>query len=98
MRSVQNSKNVVSIDELESDALKVFHSLSEAAEPVVVTKDGKPAGVVMSPAAYEVLTERSRFIAAVKEGTADIAAGRVHSHESVKKQVQVELDALNAEK
>ena len=45
--------------------------------PVVVTQHGKPAGVLLSPKAFDELTERARFVTAVSEGLADAEAGRV---------------------
>jgi predicted transcriptional regulator len=44
------------------------------------TQNGKAAGVLLSPAQLDELSERAKFVAAVDEGFADSEAGRVHSH------------------
>ena len=53
-----------------------------------MTQNGRPAGVLLSPRAFDALTERSRFVSAVAEGLADAEAGRLHSHAEVAKQLR----------
>jgi PHD/YefM family antitoxin component YafN of YafNO toxin-antitoxin module len=43
----------------------------------VITLNGKPAAVVMSPREYDRLTYRARFLRSVEEGMAAADAGRV---------------------
>ena len=50
---------------------------------MVVTQNGRPAAVLLSPKAFDELTERARFVAAVEEGLADAHAGRVVEHADV---------------
>jgi len=49
-------------------------------QPLIITQNGKAAGVLLSPAAFDELTERARLAAAVEEGLADSLAGRVTDH------------------
>jgi PHD/YefM family antitoxin component YafN of YafNO toxin-antitoxin module len=42
----------------------------------VITQNGKPAGVLVSPTEYDRLTERQRFLESVALGLADAEAGR----------------------
>jgi PHD/YefM family antitoxin component YafN of YafNO toxin-antitoxin module len=48
---------------------------------MLLTQNGKPAAVMMSPAEYDRLVEQEhrRFLAAIKAGAEDIKAGRVVS-------------------
>lgn len=39
--------------------------------------------VLLSPAAYDELTERHRFVRAVEQGLADVEAGRVTPHDEI---------------
>ena len=48
--------------------------------PVVVTLNGRPAGMQLSPEASDELTARARFVSSVTEGLGDADAGRAHSH------------------
>ena len=57
--------------------------LRRIAHPLVITQNGKPAGVLLSPAAFDELSERQQFLAAVQEGMADEQAGRGHTTDEV---------------
>ena len=52
-------------------------------QPIVLTQNGKAAGVLLSPAEFDRLTERARFLSAIDEGLEDEREGRVVSHEEV---------------
>lgn len=57
--------------------------LHETGTPIVLTVDGKPEVVVQDAAAYRRLVElaanadRQRAVAAIREGLADVKAGRL---------------------
>jgi prevent-host-death family protein len=38
----------------------------------MITQNGKAAGVLLSPAQFDELSERAKFVASVDEGLADI--------------------------
>jgi PHD/YefM family antitoxin component YafN of YafNO toxin-antitoxin module len=57
----------------------------------VVTLNGKPAAVVMSPREYDLLSYRSRFVEAVSDGLGDAEAGQTFDGEPVVKELLSEL-------
>ncbi len=83
MRGVRMSESFVPISEFKAEAADWLRKLAEGGSPVVVTQNGKPAGVLLSPRAFDELTEQARFVSAVQQGLADAEAGRVRSHASV---------------
>ena len=83
MRSLRVSQNFVPISELKAQAAGWLKKLAQSDDPVVVTQMGRPAAVLLSPKAFDALTERARFVAAVSEGLADADAGRTMPHEEV---------------
>ena len=83
MRPLRVSENIVPVSEFKAKAADWLRRLVESSEPVVITQNGKAAGVLLSPAAYDELTERFRFMRSVEEGLADVEAGRVTPHEEV---------------
>jgi prevent-host-death family protein len=88
MRSVRISEDFVPISEFKAQAADWLRKIGETGAPVVVTQNGKPAGVLLSPEAFDQLTEQARFMSAVNEGLADAEAGRVHSHVEVVKRMK----------
>jgi antitoxin YefM len=87
MRSVRISENFVPISEFKADAADWLRRLAETGTPVIVTQNGRPAGVLLSPRAFDDLTESARFVAAVEEGLADADAGRLRNHATVVKRM-----------
>lgn len=87
MKPVRISENFVPVSEFKAQAAEFLRKLGEGGAPLVVTQNGKPAGVLLSPEAYDELTERARFIAAVNEGLADAKAGRVSTEAAVMKRL-----------
>jgi prevent-host-death family protein len=83
MQPFRISQNIIPVSVFKAKAAEWLRHLAESSEPVVITQNGKAAAVVLSPAAYDELTESSRFRAAVEQGLADVEAGRVTPHEEV---------------
>ena len=92
-RSVRISEDFVPVSEFKAQAADWLRKISETGAPVVVTQYGKPAGVLLSPEAFDELTEQARFVAGVKEGLADADAGRVSSHAKVVKRMKARFQA-----
>ncbi|HEU4410972.1 MAG TPA: type II toxin-antitoxin system Phd/YefM family antitoxin [Polyangiaceae bacterium] len=85
MRPVRVSEDFVPVSEFKAQAAEWLRKAAASGAPVVVTQNGRPAGVLLSPQAFDALTERARFVEAVEEGLADAEAGRVHTHDEVRR-------------
>lgn len=83
MRAVRISEDIVPVSEFKARAADWLKRVAETGHPIVITQNGKAAGVLVSPAEFDRLTERARFISAIDEGLEDEKAGRVVSHEAV---------------
>jgi prevent-host-death family protein len=83
MRPVRISEDIVPVSDFKAQAADWLRHVESTGHPIVITQNGKAAGVLMSPALFDELTERARFVAAVEAGLADADADRVHSHEAV---------------
>ena len=83
MHDSKISKNIISVSEFKSNASGWLRHLSTSRDPLIITLESKPAGVLLSPKTFKKLTQRLRFTKAVDEGLADAENGRVSSHKSV---------------
>src|SRR5262249_27560323 len=77
MKSLQISEDILPIGEFKTRASQVLRTLRESQRPVVITQNGKPTAVLITPEEFDRLHERERFLEAVREGLADSEAGRV---------------------
>lgn len=96
MRGVRIAEDFVPVSELKAQAAEWLRRLAETGAPIVVTQHGKPAGVLLSPGAFDELTERAQFVASVNEGLADADAGRVRPHAAVVKHMRARYGRAKA--
>lgn len=80
MRSLRVSEDIVPISDFKAQASEWLRKVGESGQPLVITQNGKPAGVLLSPESFDELTEKIRFVASIDEGLEDVRAGRVHPH------------------
>jgi prevent-host-death family protein len=73
----------VPVSDFKARAADWLRRVSDTGQPVVITQNGKAAGVLMSPAQFDELTEQLRLVGAIDAGLADAEAGRVHSQAQV---------------
>ena len=85
VKAIRISEGIVPLGEFKARASRLIKELKEEAAPLVITQNGRPAAVMLSPEAYDELRERQEFIEAVATGLADAAAGRVVDHDKVAK-------------
>jgi len=77
MKNFQVSEDIVSLSDFKNQASKMLHQMQHSQRPIIITQNGRPAGVLISPAEFDLFSERSRFIQAVQSGLDDVAQGRV---------------------
>ncbi|MFO8073922.1 MAG: type II toxin-antitoxin system Phd/YefM family antitoxin [Polyangia bacterium] len=83
MSGLKVSEDIVPMSEFKARAKEWLGRVARSGAPVVITQNGRAAGVLLSPRAYDLLTERARFVEAVGEGLTDANAGRVTPHEEI---------------
>ncbi len=76
MREVQVSDGIVPLGEFKAQAAKLLKRIGESGQPMVITQNGRPAGVLLSPREYDRMQERQRFLESIAAGLADAESGR----------------------
>jgi len=77
------------IAEFKGQAAHWLRRLAETGEPVVITQNGRPAGVLLSPSEFDRLQERQRFLESIAKGLADAEAGRLMETRELKRRLVV---------
>lgn len=83
MRALRIAEDFVPISDFKAQASEFLRRAAASGSPLVVTQNGRPAAVLLSPEAFDELTETARFITAVQAGLDDGEAGRVFSDAAV---------------
>ena len=91
MKPMQISRDIVPLARFKSQASRILRQLRDEKRPVVVTQNGQPAAVLLTPEEFDRLQEHDRFLAAIKEGLADSEAGRFVDDETLAAELEAEL-------
>lgn len=83
MSHLRVAEDIVPLSDFKARAAELLKRLAETGAPIVITQNGRAAGVLLSPAEFDALTDRIRFISAVAEGLEDARSGKVVTHESM---------------
>lgn len=87
MKPLRVSEDVVPVGQFKAQAKKWLARASATGQPLVITQNGRPAGVLLSPGEFDRLVERERFLRAVDEGLADAQAGRLVPADEVRQRL-----------
>ena len=91
------SKDIVPVSEFKAQAAEWLRRIAGSGHPLVITQNGKPAGVLLSPAAFDELSETQNFVSAVHQGMEDEKKRRSYSSEEVFEVIEDKIAALEAE-
>ena len=76
MKTISITNDIVPIAEFKTNISKWFKSLKATGHPLIITQNGKPAGVLLSPEDYDALVYKKSFLDSVGKGIADAESGK----------------------
>ena len=79
MKAISINNDIIPIAEFKAGISKWFKSLKDTGHPLIITQNGKPAGVLLTPKDYDELVYRNSFLDSVSRGIADADSGRAYS-------------------
>ena len=82
-RGIHVAEDILAVSDFKAQASKILNGVSENGRPVVITQNGRPAGVLISPEEFDRYREREEFVMAIAEGRRDAADGRVTDAKAV---------------
>ena len=84
MKTISITNDIVPIAEFKSSISKCFKNLKNSRHPLIITQNGKPAGVLLSPNDYDELVYRKSFLDSLERGISDADSGRTYRTEEIK--------------
>lgn len=87
MKQLNISKDIVPISEFKSSLSKWLKNIQNTGHPLVITQNGRPAGVLLSPSEYDELVYKRHFLDSVNRGISDAESGNVYSTKELKKEL-----------
>jgi antitoxin YefM len=84
MKPISIANDIVPIAEFKLRISAWFKKLRDSGRPLIITQNGKPAGVLLSPQDYDVLMYKKSFLDSVEKGISDADSGRMYSTEEIR--------------
>ncbi|HEX9741067.1 MAG TPA: type II toxin-antitoxin system Phd/YefM family antitoxin [Ignavibacteriaceae bacterium] len=84
MKNINVSNDIIPVGEFKSKLAYFLKEIQEKGNALVITQNGKPAGVLLSPVEFEELRQSKQFIESVARGLSDSEKGEVFSTSQVK--------------
>jgi len=84
MKRISVANDIVPIGEFKSGISKWIKKSKTSGNPIVITQNGRPAAVVISPTDYDQLNELKQFVDSVKRGLKDSDKGKVFTTNEVR--------------
>ncbi len=88
MSTINISQDIVPVGEFKTGISKWLKSIRSKNHPVVITQNGKPAGVLITPEEYDKLTYTKSFTESINRGIHDIESGATFTTSEVKEKIQ----------
>lgn len=88
MRTFNVSNDIIPISEFKTKISKWLKTINQTKHPLIITQNGKPAGVLLSPSEYDELIHKKLFIESVNRGLSDIESGDIYSTKQVKDELK----------
>ena len=85
MKNIQIASDIIPLGEFKIGLSACMKKVQVTGQPLIITQNGRPAGVLLSPVEYDNLVYRKQFIESVEQGLAAAESGEVYSTAEVRK-------------
>ena len=82
------STDIIPIGEFKKQLANWLKTTKNTGRPLIITQNGKPAAVVISPEEFDNMQYTKRFIQSVNQGLKDITSGNTFSTEQIKNKLE----------
>ena len=87
MKNLIVSNDIIPLGEFKTSLSKWLKDIQSTGQHLIITQNGKPAGVLLSPSEYDELVHKNLFIDSVNRGLSDAESGNVISSNKLKKEL-----------
>lgn len=94
MPQVNYAEDIVPLSTFRSDMTRLMLQTRQTHRPIVVTQNGRASNVFLDVGDYQRLVDKLDLMMDLNKGDQDIAAGRVHSTDDVRRTTRKELDSV----
>jgi len=82
------STDIIPIGAFKKQMANWLRTTQNTGRPLIITQNGKPAAVVISPEEFDNMQYAKRFMQSVNQGLKDITSGNTFSTEQIKNELE----------
>jgi prevent-host-death family protein len=84
MKNISISNDIIPVGEFKARMAQYLRMIQEKGNPLILTQNGKPAGVLLSPAEFDELRHTKLFVESVARGFSDSEKGDMITTDQLK--------------
>ncbi|MFA6597575.1 MAG: type II toxin-antitoxin system Phd/YefM family antitoxin [Ignavibacteriaceae bacterium] len=88
MNSISVSNDIVPVGQFKAGLATYLKEIQSKRNSLIITQNGKPAGVLISPMEFDELRQTKLFIDSISRGLADSEKGEILTTAQLRKELQ----------
>jgi prevent-host-death family protein len=88
MKNISVSSDIIPVGQFKASLAKYLKEIKSKRNSIIITQNGKPAGVLMSPSEFDELRDTKLFIDSISRGLSDSDSGDVYSTSQLKNELK----------
>lgn len=95
MKAINVSEDIFPLAKFKTQASRLLKQLKDSNRPIVITLNGSPAAVMITPEEFDRFSAQQRFMRSVESGLQDVKEGRTLSTEELDAQLDAQFGPLD---
>jgi antitoxin YefM len=87
MKDFLISSDIIPVGKFKSSLAKYLKEIQSKRNTLIITQNGKPAGVLISPSEYDEMRQTKLFIESISRGLSDSEKGETFSTDQIKSEL-----------
>jgi len=88
MKKISVSNDIIPVGQFKSGLAKYLKEIQNKHNSLIITQNGRPAGVLLSPSEFDDLRQTKIFIDSISRGLSDSEKGEVLSTSQLRRELQ----------
>jgi len=88
MKNISVSSDIIPVGQFKAGLAKYLREIREKKNSLIITQNGKPAGVLLSPSEFDELRQTKLFIDSISRGLSDSEKGKVLSTSQLRNELK----------
>ena len=88
MKDISVSSDIIPVGQFKSSLAKYLKEIQENNNSLIITQNGKPAGVLISPSEFDELRNTKLFIDSISRGLKNSEEGEIYSTSQIRQELK----------